>query len=36
MIPIGYWHRDTYVAERVGNFQDSVYWGPLLEQIWVR
>lgn len=25
----------TYVSPRVGNYQSSPYWGPLLSQLWV-
>ncbi|WP_426561065.1 ABC transporter substrate-binding protein [Angustibacter sp. McL0619] len=36
IIPTDYWRRDEFVSDRVGNVQASVFWGPLLEQIWVQ
>ena len=36
LIPVDYWDRDTFISERVGNYQDNGFWGPLYEQMWVR
>jgi peptide/nickel transport system substrate-binding protein len=36
VIPFDYWQDVAYAGTRVGNAQTSSYWGPLLEQMWVR
>jgi peptide/nickel transport system substrate-binding protein len=36
VIPTDYWDDPAFLGTRVGNVQTSSYWGPLLEQMWVR